>query len=167
MFSKIRERVNERGSLPAIMGAMILIAATGLLLASYAIAGVKSSEVRVASSKLSSAISSCEIILKQVVQKTPSTDPVPSFDTAISYCDWSRYGGATVTLDSATPPRAYTPPGAPRPMIVVVVFKAVTPEGQSLTQKKYLPYAPDSGITPSSTSFVTGFDSNGKALWTG
>lgn len=171
MFHKIRERLNEKGSLPAIMGAMILIAATGLLLASYAIAGVKSSEIRVASNKLASAVSSCETLLQQVVQKTPSTNPVPTSDLVAqtSKCDWSKYGGATVTLVTTAPnaPKSYTPAGAPRPTLVVLFLTATTPEGQTLTQKKYLPYAPDTGVTPSSTSYVTGFDSNGKALWAG
>ncbi len=171
MFTKLRERMNEKGSLPAVMGAMILISAASLLLASYAVAGVKSSELRAASNRLSAGISSCETILIETVQKQAPTASAPGAamnNQANTYCNWAtNYGGAKVTIvGGESGPKQYTTPGSPRPTHVEVSLLAESPTGESLTQKKYIPYAPENAVVPPpSNSYVTGFDADGKAIW--
>lgn len=70
MLLKFRDRLNEKGSLPAIMGAAILISATAVLLGAFAIATTRNAEISISKTSLNAAITSCETTLASTVQRS-------------------------------------------------------------------------------------------------
>jgi len=180
----LKNRDDERASLPAVMGASILIAATASLLAAFAISASRNSEVSISKTNLNSAITSCESTLKSLTTKTyyqdaqsgksnllvltPNPSPNPNnmslVDFAIQKCNYDSIKTQVRVLAAQN----YTPNGANAPDRVQVTLQA-TYTGtttETLQEVSFLPYPTlDPAQKVTASSYISGFDANGNAIW--
>jgi hypothetical protein len=181
---RMQSRLDERGSLPAIMGAAILISATAILLGAFAVATNRNAEVSISKTSLNAAISNCENTLDSTIQTTFWQDVVAGrsnllnstssgtstnadkslYDLATQQCNYPTIATTVKVLSAVN----YTPSGATIPDSVKVTFQA-TYNGVNTTtstQVRYLKYAeqpPNQKV--SSNSYIASFDDDGNAVW--
>ena len=158
-FRKIHGEAGERGSLPAVLGAIILISATSVLLAAYAIASTRNMEMVTGQQSINSALSDCEHLLTVTVQQNPISDTPPDLaGVASSQCQFPN----VKTNVTASQVENYTPSGGSNPTHVKVTLTATTTTTPSVSNSvvKYLEYSEGAAGTATVTpqTYVTGFD---------
>lgn len=187
MISRIKNLFNEEGSLPAIMGAAILISATSILLGSFAIATSRNAEVSISKTSLNAALSNCETSLSSTVAKTFYQDTVSDRsnllhilpagatetsgnsdvslqDLAVANCNYSTIRTTVRVLAAEN----FTPSDATVPDSVKVTFQAAYTgvNNTSIQQVRYLKYAKlVAGQATTANSYIASFDEFGNAVW--
>lgn len=156
---KLRGDAGERGSLPAVLGAIILISATSVLLAAYAIASTRNVEMVTGQQSLNSALSDCEHLLTVTVQQNPISETPPDLGSvAASQCQFPN----VKTNVTASGVENYTAAGSSQPTHVKVVLTATTTTTPAVSNSvvKYLEYSEGAAGTATITdrTYVTGFD---------
>lgn len=164
MFKYIRNRLNEKGSLPAIMAGAILVSSIAILLAGFSVTSTRNAEIGVAKASLTSAISSCESVLSAAVAGTLYSAAIPPLSTtATNSCN---YPAINTTVRVIGTPTKYTAQGAPLPESVKVTLEATTNGvATKLSQTKYLKYAEYKEKTLTTGSYISSFDDSGNAIW--
>jgi len=185
MMKLFKKRLNDDGSLPAIMGAAILISATAVLLGAYAVAQTRNAEVSIMRTSLNAAVTSCENTLSTTVQKTFSRDVQsgasnllnpnasdigntvnPSLKTlAETNCNYPNIKTKVTVLAAEN----YVSADSVYPQSIKVTFQSsysgLYPS--TTTQIRYINY-PDSGPqTVTKDSYISTFDADGNAVWVG
>lgn len=184
LFSRINNARNEEGSLPAIMGAAILISATAVLLGAFAIATTRNSEVSISKTSLNAAVSNCETTLSSSVQKTfyqdvdsgksnllnmgagdtTATTNLSLKNQAEKYCNYDAIK-TTVRVIAA---QQYIPSDSTKPDSIKVTFKAEYKGANTttVTQVRYLKYPVlASAQKVAADSFISSYDAEGNAVW--
>lgn len=187
MITRIRNLFNEEGSLPAIMGAAILISATSILLASFAVATSRNAEVSISKTSLNAAVTNCEVTLSSTVAKTFYQDtesnrsnllhilPEGTAETsgnsdlslqalAVSTCNYPDIRTTVRVLAAAN----FTPTNSTAPDSVKVTFQATYTGVNNATvqQVRYLKYAVQRAEqTITKDSYIASFDEYGNAVW--
>jgi len=184
LFSRINNARNEEGSLPAIMGAAILISATAVLLGAFAIATTRNSEVSISKTSLNAAVSNCETTLSSSVQKTfyqdvnsgksnlldmgagdaTATTNLSLKNQAEKYCNYD----AIKTTVRVTAVQQYVPSDSTTPDSIKVTFKAEYKGANTttVTQVRYLKYPVlASAQKVAADSFISSYDAEGNAVW--
>jgi hypothetical protein len=184
LFSRINNARNEEGSLPAIMGAAILISATAVLLGAFAIATTRNSEVSISKTSLNAAVSNCETTLSSSVQKTfyqdvnsgksnlldmgvgdtTATTNLSLKNQAEKYCNYD----AIKTTVRVTAAQQYVPSDSTTPNSIKVTFKAEYKGANTttVTQVRYLKYPVlASAQKVAADSFISSYDAEGNAVW--
>jgi hypothetical protein len=183
VMMKFRKRLNDDGSLPAIMGAAILISATAVLLGAYAVAQTRNAEVSIMKTSLNAAVTSCENTLSTTVQKTfsrdvqstasnllkkdgPGTAENPSLkDLAEANCNYTNIKTNVRVVDAVN----YASADSLYPQSIKVTFQSsysgLYPS--TLNQIRYINY-PDAGPqNVAKDSYISTFDAEGNAVWVG
>jgi hypothetical protein len=191
-FERFRKIDDERASLPAVMGAAILISATALLLGAFAVASTRNAEVSTSKTSMNAAITNCERTLNTTVQTTFPQDTIGTSPKSnlLSTADQDstvttnlnlktlaerscNYPGiktqVRIAFDNASiAPTNYLANGSTIPNSVRVTFRA-TYQGFSTStvdQVRYLKY-PDLAAAQkvTSNSYISSYDSDGNAVW--
>lgn len=160
-FFKVSVRDRERGSLPVVLGAALLLASAGLLLAAVSVGGVKLNDAAVGKANINVAADRCESGLAALVVASDRDGAIPDFGAVDCVFDDLS---TTVTVTSAD--KVFDADGAP---VALNLDMQVAYEGRvstSAVRSVQLPYvAVVSGENLTTDSYISGFDEEGKAIW--
>lgn len=159
-FFKVSGRDRERASLPVVLGAALLLASAGLLLAAVSVAGVRVSEGAVAKSNINVAADRCEAALAALVVASDANAELPDFGSA--GCTFEDLD-ASVTVTSAEKVFVDDTPAGVRLDMTVAYEGRVSSSAVRSVSLPYVTEVSSEGLTKG--SYISNLDEEGKATW--